>query len=175
MKRWSGRRDSNPRRPAWEAGILPLNYSRSIRIGYLLLDLYSTPQMGSRSTAGLPEGARHGSGGFADSERIRGDLRVAVRKDASPARRAQDTSPRRKPWEMGRARKSPRRGRKMAPPQPSAPFRGFVNLAVSPRLAPWAMFFRSHELWFAAFPHLHFCVAHPLPETRRLIQFAAGV
>ena len=27
----SGRRDSNPRRPAWEAGILPLNYSRLIR------------------------------------------------------------------------------------------------------------------------------------------------
>ncbi len=26
---WSGRRESNPRRPAWEAGILPLNYSRS--------------------------------------------------------------------------------------------------------------------------------------------------
>ena len=26
--RWSGRRGSNPRRPAWEAGILPLNYSR---------------------------------------------------------------------------------------------------------------------------------------------------
>src|SRR5579872_6050127 len=26
---WSGRRGSNPRRPAWEAGILPLNYSRS--------------------------------------------------------------------------------------------------------------------------------------------------
>jgi hypothetical protein len=25
----SGRRDSNPRRPAWEAGILPLNYSRN--------------------------------------------------------------------------------------------------------------------------------------------------
>ena len=24
----SGRRGSNPRRPAWEAGILPLNYSR---------------------------------------------------------------------------------------------------------------------------------------------------
>jgi hypothetical protein len=24
----SGRRDSNPRRPAWEAGILPLNYAR---------------------------------------------------------------------------------------------------------------------------------------------------
>src|ERR1022692_2381325 len=35
LKRWSGRRDSNPRRPAWEAGILPLNYSRSIHIGYL--------------------------------------------------------------------------------------------------------------------------------------------
>ncbi len=27
---WSGRRGSNPRRPAWEAGILPLNYSRSV-------------------------------------------------------------------------------------------------------------------------------------------------
>ncbi len=26
--RKSGRRDSNPRRPAWEAGILPLNYAR---------------------------------------------------------------------------------------------------------------------------------------------------
>jgi hypothetical protein len=43
----------------------------------------------------------------------------------------------------------------------SAPERGFVNLAVPPRLAPWAMFFRSYELWFAAFPDLHFCVAHP--------------
>jgi integrase len=30
LKRWSGRRGSNPRRPAWEAGILPLNYSRSL-------------------------------------------------------------------------------------------------------------------------------------------------
>ena len=25
---WSGRPDSNRRRPAWEAGILPLNYGR---------------------------------------------------------------------------------------------------------------------------------------------------
>ena len=32
LKRWSGRRGSNPRRPAWEAGILPLNYSRSASI-----------------------------------------------------------------------------------------------------------------------------------------------
>ena len=31
LKRWSGRRDSNPRRPAWEAGILPLNYSRILK------------------------------------------------------------------------------------------------------------------------------------------------
>ena len=30
LKRWSGRRGSNPRRPAWEAGILPLNYSRAL-------------------------------------------------------------------------------------------------------------------------------------------------
>ncbi len=27
---WSGRRGSNPRHPAWEAGVLPLNYSRLI-------------------------------------------------------------------------------------------------------------------------------------------------
>jgi hypothetical protein len=27
-KNWSGRPDSNRRRPAWEAGILPLNYGR---------------------------------------------------------------------------------------------------------------------------------------------------
>ena len=26
---WSGKRDSNPRLPAWEASILPLNYSRT--------------------------------------------------------------------------------------------------------------------------------------------------
>ena len=26
--RWSGRPESNRRRPAWEAGILPLNYAR---------------------------------------------------------------------------------------------------------------------------------------------------
>ena len=32
LKGWSGRRGSNPRRPAWEAGILPLNYSRSPRL-----------------------------------------------------------------------------------------------------------------------------------------------
>src|SRR2546422_11596351 len=28
LKVWSGRPDSNRRRPAWEAGILPLNYGR---------------------------------------------------------------------------------------------------------------------------------------------------
>ncbi len=28
IKKWSGRGDLNPRRPAWEAGILPLNYAR---------------------------------------------------------------------------------------------------------------------------------------------------
>ena len=27
---WSGRRDLNPRHPAWKAGVLPLNYSRLI-------------------------------------------------------------------------------------------------------------------------------------------------
>ena len=28
LKRWSGRPGSNRRHPAWEAGVLPLNYSR---------------------------------------------------------------------------------------------------------------------------------------------------
>ena len=32
LKKWSGRRDSNPRRTAWEAVILPLNYSRSLNL-----------------------------------------------------------------------------------------------------------------------------------------------
>jgi hypothetical protein len=30
MTLWSGRRDSNPRYPAWEAGALPLCYSRTL-------------------------------------------------------------------------------------------------------------------------------------------------
>ena len=30
LKSWSGRPGSNRRRPAWEAGILPLNYSRPL-------------------------------------------------------------------------------------------------------------------------------------------------
>ena len=29
LKTWSGRRGSNPRHSAWEADVLPLNYSRS--------------------------------------------------------------------------------------------------------------------------------------------------
>src|SRR5437867_5757503 len=29
LDKWSGRPDSNRRRPAWEAGILPLNYGRA--------------------------------------------------------------------------------------------------------------------------------------------------
>src|SRR2546422_10969712 len=33
---WSGRPDSNRRRPAWEAGILPLNYGRPARSILLL-------------------------------------------------------------------------------------------------------------------------------------------
>ncbi len=34
-QKWSGRRDSNPRHPAWEAGVLPLNYSRSLTMSIL--------------------------------------------------------------------------------------------------------------------------------------------
>src|SRR5216683_6500415 len=38
---WSGRPDSNRRRPAWEAGILPLNYGRPA-LPILLLLLITT-------------------------------------------------------------------------------------------------------------------------------------
>ena len=40
----------------------------------------------------------------------------------------------------------PRKGRKMAAARSFAPCRGFVDLAVSPRLTPWAIFFRSTSL-----------------------------
>src|SRR5207245_4891689 len=41
-KNWSGRPDSNRRRPAWEAGILPLNYGRSPPPILLLITHYSS-------------------------------------------------------------------------------------------------------------------------------------
>ena len=34
---WSGRRDSNPRQPAWKAGTLPLSYSRESSSFYIWL------------------------------------------------------------------------------------------------------------------------------------------
>src|SRR5437016_1854696 len=46
LKRWSGRGDSNPRRPAWEAGILPLNYSR--------LRLFSTTWLKAKDLTARP-------------------------------------------------------------------------------------------------------------------------
>src|SRR5579875_975147 len=41
LKTWSGRRDSNPRRPAWEAGILPLNYSRTLITAPLCYQIFT--------------------------------------------------------------------------------------------------------------------------------------
>ena len=41
------------------------------------------------------------------------------------------------------------RRRKIPPPRSFAPYRGFVNLAVSARLTPWAIIFRSYELVLA--------------------------
>jgi hypothetical protein len=32
FKKWSGRRGSNPRQPAWKAGTLPLSYSRRVGV-----------------------------------------------------------------------------------------------------------------------------------------------
>src|SRR5580698_730946 len=54
LKRWSGRPGSNRRRPAWEAGILPLNYSRlayflypSVLKGFRPLNRDSFPSIAS--------------------------------------------------------------------------------------------------------------------------------
>src|ERR1035437_3155327 len=70
---------------------------------------------------------------------------------------------RREPWEGGVCARAPGRGRKMPPPRSFAACRGFVNLAASPRLTPWAIFFRSDELWSGAFPGSPlFCSTHPL-------------
>ena len=46
----SGRRDSNPRRPAWEADILPLNYARNY---FIFKDLQQTACWQSQFCAGL--------------------------------------------------------------------------------------------------------------------------
>ena len=46
LKTWSGRWDSNPRRPAWEAGILPLNYSRA--------PLFSATSLSPKDLTGFP-------------------------------------------------------------------------------------------------------------------------
>ena len=33
INKWSGRRDSNPRPPPWQGGVLPLNYFRDVDFG----------------------------------------------------------------------------------------------------------------------------------------------
>src|SRR5437773_5310182 len=53
---WSGRPDSNRRRPAWEAGILPLNYGRSPPP--ILLLSCQTRARGRGTRAGPRVGAR---------------------------------------------------------------------------------------------------------------------
>ena len=40
---WSGKRGSNPRHPAWEAGALPLSYSRII--GHYTLWILNLPEV----------------------------------------------------------------------------------------------------------------------------------
>ncbi len=43
-KKWSGRRDSNPRPPAWQADVLPLNYARILaQVHYQNVKNLSTP------------------------------------------------------------------------------------------------------------------------------------
>src|SRR5450432_2317431 len=53
---WSGRPGSNRRRPAWEAGILPLNYSRSTDLA--TSSLYQKVQA-TRNVAGSNRSQRH--------------------------------------------------------------------------------------------------------------------
>ena len=74
--------------------------------------------------------------------------------------RATENSPWREPWEKG-ARGKPRMGRKTTAPRSFAPCRGFVNLAISPWLTPWAILCRSYELRFAAFTESQFFCRAP--------------
>ena len=64
FKRWSGRRGSNSRRSAWEADILPLNYSRTlIQQNYIRTITHAVPQPSStlppRTAPLTPSPARH--------------------------------------------------------------------------------------------------------------------
>ena len=79
-------------------------------------------------------GVRLASGGIADSEGTRVELRVEVRKDASSARRASESSPRRKPWECGGRGRTPEGAEDGAPRSP-APQRASVNPAAFRRLS----------------------------------------
>src|ERR1035437_3659120 len=53
---------------------------------------------------------------------------------------------------MRRSWKSPREGAEGVAAAICRPVPGLRELAVSPRLTPWAIVFRSYELWFRAFP-----------------------
>src|ERR1035441_9220666 len=53
---------------------------------------------------------------------------------------------------MRRSWKSPREGAEDVAAAICRPVPGLRELAVSPRLTPWAIVFRSCELWFRAFP-----------------------
>src|SRR5664280_1403099 len=80
-------------------------------------------------------GVRLASGGIADSEGTRVELRVGVRKDASSARRASESRPRRKPWECGGRGRAPVGAEDGAPRSP-APQRASVNPGLSDGSAP---------------------------------------
>ena len=60
FENWSGRRDSNPRRPAWEAGILPLNYSRFAAVANItkFADFHHAARRARPRRANLPTGTR---------------------------------------------------------------------------------------------------------------------
>src|ERR1017187_2732638 len=78
-------------------------------------------------------GVRLASGGIADFEGTRVELRIEVRKHASPARRASDSSPGRKPWECGGRGRTPEGAEDGAPRSPAP--RASVNSAALRRLS----------------------------------------
>src|ERR1017187_7324325 len=79
-------------------------------------------------------GVRLASGGIADSEGTRVEIRGEVRKDGSLARRASEKSPRRQPWECGGRGRTPEGAEDGAPRSP-APQRASVNPAAFRRLS----------------------------------------
>src|SRR5450432_819297 len=63
LEEWSGRPGSNRRHPAWEAGVLPLNYSRSTPLDYHSALIHDNACLGAAQRQKLaPRGSQRNTG-----------------------------------------------------------------------------------------------------------------